>query len=49
MIMEDTPYASGVGSIMYGIVYSRWDIACAVRMVSQFMENPDIVHWQALK
>lgn len=25
------------------------DLACAVRMVTQFMENPYIVPWQALK
>jgi len=48
-VMVSTPYDSGVGSIMYGIVCSRPDIAYAVSIVSQFMANPGIVHCQALK
>jgi len=47
--MESIPYASGVGSIMYGMVCSRPDLAYAVSIVSRFMENPGIVHWQVLK
>ncbi|XP_039683885.1 secreted RxLR effector protein 161-like [Medicago truncatula] len=47
--MEGTPYASGVGSIMYGMVCSRPDLAYAVSIVSRFMANSGIVHWQALK
>src|SRR4030067_3506569 len=48
-VMESTPYASGVGSIMYGMVCSRPDLAYAVSIVSRFMANPGIVYWQALK
>ncbi|CAJ2646442.1 unnamed protein product [Trifolium pratense] len=47
--MESTPYASGVGSIMYGMVCSRPDLSYAISVVSRFMENPGQVHWQALK
>ena len=47
--MESTPYASGVGSIMYGMVCSRLDLAYAVSIVSRFMANLGIVHCQALK
>jgi len=47
--MESTPYASGVGSIMYRMVCSRPDLAYAVSIVSRFMANSGIVHWQALK
>jgi len=47
--MEITPYASGVGSIMYRMVCSRPDLAYAVSIMSRFMANPGIVHWQALK
>jgi len=31
------------------MVCSRPDLAYAVSIVSRFMENPGIVHWQALK
>ena len=48
-VMESTPYASGVGSIMYGMICGRPALAYAVSIVSQFMANPGIVHWQALK
>ncbi|KAK2414734.1 secreted RxLR effector protein [Trifolium repens] len=47
--MESTPYASGVGSIMYGMVCSRPDLSYAISVVSRFMANPGQVHWQALK
>ncbi|CAJ2651441.1 unnamed protein product [Trifolium pratense] len=47
--MESTPYASGVGSIMYGMVCSRPDLSNAISVVSRFMANPGPVHWQALK
>ena len=38
--IEDIPYASAVGSLMYAMVGSRPDIAHAVGLVSQFMGNP---------
>ncbi|KAK2437580.1 secreted RxLR effector protein [Trifolium repens] len=47
--MESTPYASGVGSIMYGMVCSRPDLSYDISVVSRFMANPGQVHWQALK
>jgi len=47
--MESTTYASRVGSIMYGMVCSRPDLAYAVSIVSRFMANSGIVHWQVLK
>jgi hypothetical protein len=34
---------------MYRMVYSRPNIAYAVNIMSRFVANPDIVHWQALK
>ena len=43
-VMVSTPYASGVGSIMFGMVCSRPDLAYVVSIVSRFMENPGIVH-----
>ncbi|WJX16947.1 hypothetical protein P8452_06919 [Trifolium repens] len=47
--MESTPYASGVGSIMYGMVCSIPDLSYAISVVSRFVANPGQVHWQALK
>lgn len=32
-------YASGVASILYGMVYSKPDLAYVVSVVSRFMEN----------
>jgi len=43
-VMASTPYASGVGGIMYGMVCSRPDLAYAVSIVSRFMANLGIVH-----
>ena len=47
--MEDIPYASAVGSIMYAMVCTRPDIAHAVGVVSRYMSNPGIQHWEAVK
>lgn len=47
--MDSIPYASGVGSIMYGMVCSRPDLAHAVSIVSIFMADPGKAHWEALK
>ena len=47
--MNQTPYASGVGSIMYGMVCSRPDLAHVVSMISRFMGDPGSAHWEALK
>ena len=48
-MMEATPYASGVGSIMYGMVCTRPDLTHAVSVVSRFMANPGQAHWETLK
>ncbi|KAE8715970.1 hypothetical protein F3Y22_tig00110156pilonHSYRG00076 [Hibiscus syriacus] len=47
--MESVPYVSGVGSIMYGMVCCRPDLAYAVSVISRFMANPGQAHWEALK
>nr|KYP72642.1 Retrovirus-related Pol polyprotein from transposon TNT 1-94 [Cajanus cajan] len=47
--MESVPYASGVGSVMYGMVCCRPDLAYAISLVSRFMANPGQLHWNALK
>jgi len=47
--MARVPYASAVGSLMYAMVCTRPDIAHAVGVVSRFMANPGIEHWEAIK
>ena len=47
--MDQTPYANGVGSIMYGMVCSKPDLAHAVSMISRFMGDPGSAHWVDLK
>lgn len=42
--MKTTPYTSAVGSLIYAIVCTRPDIACAVRVVSRFLANPRKEH-----
>ena len=47
--MKNTPYREAVGSLMYAAVATRPDIAFAVSTLSQFLDNPGDLHWQAVK
>ena len=47
--MQNVPYASAVGSLMYAMVCTRPDIALAVSTMSRFMSNPGRPHWEAVK
>ncbi|KAL2254166.1 UNVERIFIED_CONTAM: Retrovirus-related Pol polyprotein from transposon TNT 1-94 [Sesamum indicum] len=47
--MRVTPYASAIGSLMYAMICTRPDIAHAVGVVSRFMSNPGVMHWEAVK
>ena len=42
-------YQSAVGSLMYCMLGTRPDIACAVSMVSKYCTNPNSNHWMAVK
>lgn len=48
-VMNNVPYASAVGSVMYAMVCCRPDIAYSVSQVSKFMSRPGKQHWNALK
>ena len=48
-LMNDVPYASAVGSLMYAMICTRPDIAHAVSTVSRFLSNPGKEHWNAVK
>ena len=47
--MENVPYSSAVGSLMYAMVGSRPDLAYAVGLVCRFMSKPGTKHWLAVK
>lgn len=44
--MSEIPYANIVGSIMYVMVCTRPDMAYVLSIVSRYMSNPGITHWQ---
>jgi hypothetical protein len=46
--MHGNDYLGGLGSVMYGMLGSRPDLAFAVGMLSRFSSNPGIEHWNAL-
>jgi hypothetical protein len=47
--MEKIPYREAIGSLMYAAIATRPDIAFAVSTLSQFLDNPGRIHWEAVK
>lgn len=47
--MSAIPYRQAVGSLIYAMQGTRPDIAAAIGSVSQYMENPGMQHWTAVK
>ena len=47
--MKKVPYREAIGSLMYASVGTRPDITFAVSTLSQFLENPGEMHWEAAK
>ncbi|GJR23764.1 retrotransposon protein, putative, ty1-copia subclass [Tanacetum coccineum] len=47
--MQNVPYASAVGSIMYVVRCNRPDVTFAQNMTSQFKHNPGDIHWTTVK
>lgn len=47
--MQNIPYASAVGSLMYAQVCTRPDIAYIVGMLGRYLSNPGMDHWKAAK
>ena len=47
--MEDKPYASVVGSLMYAQVCTRPDISFALSLLGRYQSNPGQAHWIAAK
>ena len=47
--MSAIPYGNAVGSLIYAMLGTRPDIAAAVGVCSQYMANPGLQHWKAVK
>ena len=47
--MRGIPYAEAIGCVLWPVIISRPDAAFAVGILSQFVQNPGLVHWEALK
>nr|GEW08505.1 retrotransposon protein, putative, Ty1-copia subclass [Tanacetum cinerariifolium] len=47
--MQNVPYASAVGSIMYAVRCTRPDVAFAQNITSHFQHNPGELHWTTVK
>jgi hypothetical protein len=46
--MRKIPYAEGIGHVLWPIMVTRPDALCAVGILAQFVQNPGMVHWNAL-
>ncbi|GJY32717.1 hypothetical protein Tco_0417186 [Tanacetum coccineum] len=47
--MQNVPYASAVGSIMYAVRCTRPDVAFAQNITSRFQQNSGAVDWKSSK
>ncbi|GJT84920.1 hypothetical protein Tco_1066637 [Tanacetum coccineum] len=47
--MQNIPYASAVGSIMYAVRCTRPDVAFAQNITSRFQQNLGELHWTTIK
>nr|GFA17035.1 hypothetical protein [Tanacetum cinerariifolium] len=47
--MQNVPYASAVGYIMYAVRCTRLDVAFAQNITSRLQQNPGVPHWTAVK
>jgi hypothetical protein len=42
-------YATAIGSLMYAALGTRPDISYAVQTLAQYTQNPQPIHWTAMK
>ena len=47
--MAKIPYWQAIGSLTWAAVATQPDIAFTVSTLSQFLENPSQIHWEAVK
>ena len=48
-LAEGVPYREAVGTLLYLSQVTRPDITYAVNVVSQYLEKPHNIHWNAVK
>ena len=47
--MSRIPYASAIGFIMYDMICTHPDVACALSMTSRYQSDPGESHWTTVK
>ena len=47
--MEDVPYASAIGSIMYAMLCTRPDVCLAISLGGRYQSNPGVDHLTTVK
>ena len=47
--MEQVPYSSAIGSLMYAMMCTRPDISQAVGLLARYQSNPGSQHWKCIK
>ena len=47
--MHGIPYSEAISSVLWPVVVSRPDVAYAVGVLSQFIQNPGPAHWEGVK
>ncbi|KAE8988138.1 hypothetical protein PR001_g22129 [Phytophthora rubi] len=47
--MANKPYREAVGSFMYPMTGTRPDVAYFIREISQYLDNPGLPHWNAVR
>jgi len=47
--MQNIPYASAIGSIMYAMLCTRPDVSNALSLTSRYQSDPGMEHWTAVK
>ena len=47
--MKGIPYSEAIGSALWPVVVSRPDATYAIGVLSQFIQNPGLAHWEAIK
>src|ERR1700678_1005050 len=47
-VMEDKPYRSVLGTVMWGQLATRPDLSFSVSLLARFQANPGVDHWNAL-
>ena len=47
--MQGVPYSEAIGSILWPAVVLHPDVAYAVGILSQFIQNLGMAHWEGVK